>query len=86
MKFSERNGFNILHAVPIVARQEASLELRGVLINTALECGFHHNKLREVVCQVLQKRADTEHNWGNQNIEQEVRGLIDNANGLRSMM
>lgn len=79
MRFSERNNFNVLHAVPIVARMEASPELRGVLINAALECGFSRKKLREVICQVLQKRPDIDHNWGDSNIEQEVRKLIDGA-------
>lgn len=79
MRFSERNSFNVLHAIPIVTRLEASPELRGVLVNTALECGYNYKRLREVVCQALQKRPDIEHNWGDLNIEHEVRGLIDDA-------
>jgi hypothetical protein len=78
MKFSERNGFNEVHAMPIVTRLEAPEELRGVVVNTALDCGMKAQKLREIVCRILQRRADA-NNWSDGNIEGEVRTLLDDA-------
>ncbi|WGS54425.1 hypothetical protein LFL96_25775 [Paraburkholderia sp. D15] len=78
MKFSERNGFAQIHAAPITARLEASKELRGVVVNSALDSGFKHDKLRELLCRMLQKRPDS-NNWSPGNVESEVRGLLDDA-------
>ncbi|MGT0191453.1 AbiJ-NTD4 domain-containing protein [Burkholderia pyrrocinia] len=78
MKFSERNGFAQIHAAPITSRLEASEELRGVVVNTALDSGFKPDKLRELLCRMLQKRPDS-NNWSPGNVESEVRGLLDDA-------
>jgi len=78
MKFSERNGFAQIHAVPITSRLEASEELRGVVVNTALDSGFKPDKLRELLCRMLQKRPDS-NNWSAGNVESEVRSLLDEA-------
>jgi hypothetical protein len=78
MRFSERNGFDEVHAVPIVARLEASDELRAVIISTAIDCRLKREKLREAVCNLLQKRSDS-NNWSDGNIEREARNLLDEA-------
>ncbi|WP_298018154.1 AbiJ-NTD4 domain-containing protein [uncultured Castellaniella sp.] len=78
MRFSERNGFDAVHAAPIVARLEASEELRAVVINTALVCGVKPDRLREMLCRLLQKRPDPQ-NWSAGNVEQESRMLFEEA-------
>lgn len=72
MRFSERNGFAQIHAVPITSRLEASEELRGVVVNTALDSGFKPDRVRELLCRMLQKRPDS-NNWSPGNVESEVR-------------
>lgn len=78
MKFSERNGFNQVHAVPIISRMEASEELRGVVVNTAFSSGMMPGKLREILCRMLQKRPDS-NNWSDGNIRSEILSLLDDA-------
>lgn len=82
MKFSEKFGFAQVHAVPIVARLEASEELRAVVINTALDCGLKTDKLRELLCRLLQRRADPQ-NWSQGNVERESRMLLEEAEWYR---
>ncbi|VVE50710.1 AbiJ-NTD4 domain-containing protein [Pandoraea cepalis] len=78
MRFSERNGFAPVRAAPITSRLEASEELRSVAVNTALESGVKPDKLRELLCRMLQKRPDP-NNWSAGNVETEARGLLDDA-------
>lgn len=78
MRFSERNGFSQIYTAPITSRLEASDEFRGVVVNTALDSGLKPDKLRDLLCRMLQKRPDS-NNWSPGNIESEVRGLLDDA-------
>lgn len=82
MRFSERNGFAQVHAAPIVARLEASDELRAVIVNTALECRVKPDRLREMLCRLLQKRPDPQ-NWSESNVERESRMLLEEAEWYR---
>ncbi|MBF6989309.1 AbiJ-NTD4 domain-containing protein [Cupriavidus sp. IK-TO18] len=78
MRFSERNGYAQVHAVPVIVRREASDELRAVVINAAVDCGMKPDGLRQLLCRLLQKRPDS-NNWSEGNVEREVRGLLDAA-------
>lgn len=78
MRFSERNGYAQVHAVPVVVRLEASEELRAVVINAAIDCGLKPGDLRQLLCRLLQKRPDS-NNWSDGNVEREVRELLDDA-------
>ena len=76
-KFSKRHGFNEVIAAPITVRNDAPYEFRGLLVDIAYEYGFKPNELRELVCRLLRTRPD-KNNWSDYpNIDNEVRGLID---------
>lgn len=77
--FSKRHGFRDSRSAEITVRQDAPYELRGVLVDMAYEAGLKPSGLRELVCRVLKKRPD-KYNWSERpNIDNEVRGLIDDA-------
>jgi len=77
-RFSSKHGFSQPDA-EISIRHDAPDELRSVLVHIAYECGFSPTPLRELVCRVLRKRPNPQ-NWSEYpNVDQEVRGLIDNC-------
>jgi hypothetical protein len=74
--FSERHGMSLADA-EITVRNDAPEELRGVLVQLAYGSGYTPKALRELVCRVLFKRPDSS-NWSDYpNIDQEIRGLLD---------
>jgi len=78
-KFSRRYGYHQLHGVPITVRTDAPLELRGVMIQLAYECGFSPKTLRPLVCRTLRKRPDSQ-NWTEfPNIDDEIHFLVDDC-------
>ena len=78
-RFSERHGFRQINEAEISVRHDAPYELRGVLVDLAYECGFRPESLRTLFCRALRKRPDS-NNWSEYpNIDNEVRGLIDEA-------
>lgn len=82
-RFSKRHGYHQASDVPIVVRQDASHELRGVLIQVAYECGFGPSGLRTLVCNVLRKRPD-QNNWSEYpNVNNEVHELVDECEWYR---
>jgi hypothetical protein len=81
--FSKRHGYHQPHEIEITVRQDASYELRGVVIQLAYGCGFRPKGLRALVCRVLKKRPD-ERNWSEYpNIDGEIHQLIDNCEWYR---
>lgn len=81
--FSKRNGFNEIHEAPIMVRNDAPYEFRGILVDLAYEFGFKPASLRDLVCRQLRTRAD-QNNWSEYpNIDNEVRGLIDDCSWFK---
>jgi hypothetical protein len=77
--FSKRNGYNEINEAPITVRNDAPYEFRGILVDLAYEYGLSPSILRELVCRQLRTRAD-QSNWSPYpNIDNEVRGLIDDC-------
>jgi len=75
-RFSERHGCQPEDA-EITIRQGAPNELRGVVVGLANECGMRPSHLRSLVCRVLRRRED-KNNWTEfPNVDEEVRGLLD---------
>lgn len=75
--FSKRNGFNEITEAPITVRNDAPYEFRGILVDLAYEYGFKPTTMRDLVCRQLRTRPDR-NNWSEYpNIDNEVRGLVD---------
>jgi hypothetical protein len=75
-RFSERHGFEPPDA-QITVRHDAPEELRGVLVDLAYESGMSPGGVRSLVCRVLRRREDPT-NWSPfPNIDNEVRGYLD---------
>ncbi|MEZ5618675.1 MAG: hypothetical protein R3E40_10415 [Rhodocyclaceae bacterium] len=78
-RFSKRHGYHPAHKAEISVRQDAPHELRGIVVQLAYECGFRPKSLRPLVCRILRKRPDPI-NWSEYpNIDNEVRGLVDDC-------
>lgn len=78
-RFSKRHGFHEITEAPITVRNDAPYELRGVIVDIAYEFGFTPKSLRELVCCVLRSRPDQD-NWSEYpNIDNELRGLLDDC-------
>lgn len=82
-RFSKRHGYHQAHEAEISVRQDASHELRGIVVQLAYECGFRPQSLRPLVCRILRKRPDP-NNWSEYpNIDNEVHGLVDDCDWYR---
>lgn len=82
-RFSKRHGYHQAHEAEISVRQDASHELRGIVVQLAYECGFRPQSLRPLVCNILRKRPDPS-NWSEYpNIDSEVLGLVDDCDWYR---
>lgn len=81
-RFSDRHGYAPSH-VEISIRNDAPEELRGVLLDIAIECGLTPRILRQIVCQVLRRRPNPA-NWSEYpNIWEEVQTLVDECEWYR---
>jgi hypothetical protein len=81
--FSKRYGFRQVRGAPITMRTDAPLELRGVIVQLAYECGFSPRTLRPLVCRTLRKRPDGD-NWSEYpNIDNEIHALVDGCEWYR---
>lgn len=81
--FSKRHGFYQPTVKEITVRHDAPSDLRGFLVEIAYECGFKPKSLRSALCRLLRKRPDP-NNWSEYpNIDQEVRGLVDDCDWYR---
>jgi len=77
--FSRRHGFRQTTNVEITVRHDAPYEFRGIIVELAYSCGIRPKVLRSLACRVLLKRPDP-NNWSEYpNIDDEVRGLLDNC-------
>lgn len=76
--FSERNEFDAPVSAEITKRNEASAELRGVVLEAAYEAGLPPAEVRRELCSILLKRPD-ENNWSRSNVMAENLSLIDNC-------
>ena len=82
-RFSKRHGYHQAHEAEISVRQNASHELRGIVVQLAYEYGFQPNILRNLVCRILRKRPNQD-NWSEYpNIDDEVHGLVDDCDWYR---
>lgn len=78
-RFSSRHGFSSYVDAPVIVRNDAPAELRGVLLQIANEVGFRPTQLRRIVCGVLRKVPD-QRNWSEYpNVDNEVRGLVEDC-------
>ena len=76
--FSKRNGFNKVTEAPIIVRNDAPHDFRGVIPELAYEYGFNPDNLRELVCRQLRKRPD-QNNWSREPVKKEVLDHLDNC-------
>lgn len=80
--FSQRHGFEQPDA-PITIRSEAPEWLRSIIIQLAYDAGFQPSDLREMLCKLLLESPDSS-NWSEfPNIDNEVRGLLHQAEWFR---
>lgn len=78
-KFSERHGHSDTKASEITIRNEAPEKLRGVVPILARKVGLSPKPMRNIVCQILLERPNS-NNWSEfPNIENEVQNLIDDC-------
>ena len=77
-RFSKRQGYSP-EAPAITVRHDAPEELRGVIVDIAYEAGYSPYSARATVCRVLRRRENSD-NWSAYpNVDNEVRGLIDDC-------
>ena len=77
-RFSAREGHRPA-AAPITIREEAPPELRGAILVLAQEAGMSPSPMRDLICQVLLVKPDT-NNWSEYpNIWNEVDWLVMHA-------
>lgn len=80
--FSQRHGFEQPDA-PITIRSETPDWLRSVVVRFAYDAGFGPSALREILCELLLTSPDPS-NWSEYpNVDNEVRGLISQAEWFR---
>lgn len=80
--FSQRHGFEQPDA-PITIRSEAPVWLRSFVVRLAYDAGLGPSTLREMLCELLLESPDPS-NWSEYpNVDNEVRGLISQAEWFR---
>jgi hypothetical protein len=80
--FSQRHGFDQPDA-PITIRSEAPDWLRSLVVRLAYDAGLGPSALREMLCELLLESPDPS-NWSEYpNVDNEVRGLISQAEWFR---
>lgn len=80
--FSQRHGFEQPDA-PITIRSEAPDWLRSIVVRLAYDAGLDPSALREMLCELLLESPDPS-NWSEfPNVDNEVRGLISQAEWFR---
>jgi len=81
--FSKRFG-HVGKNQEITIREDAPENFRYAVIAIASkDANLSSSIIREIVCQVLRIRPDTEHNWGEPNISNEVQYLMDSCEWYR---
>lgn len=75
-RFSKRFGHSSAEK-PITTRDNAPSGLRQFIIQVLLDLDCQPKFIREVVCRVLRVAPDTMHNWGDDNVKNEVYELVD---------
>lgn len=80
--FSRRHGYRAPDR-EITVRQDAPGDLRYAVIQIAGELGILPQFLRSVICRVLYRRPQTEVNWSDGPVLQEVYGYIENCEWFR---
>jgi hypothetical protein len=76
--FSRRHGY-LPTDVEISIREDAPLELRGVVVDVAYEAGLGPRDVRAIVCRLLRRREDP-NNWSPfPNVDGEVRDHLNNC-------
>ncbi len=76
--FSARHGYRPT-STPITVREDAPDTLRNAIVLLAQKANMPPYELREVVCNVLLVRPDTENYWSDGPILHEVECLLENA-------
>ncbi len=75
--FSDRHGYSGPE-IEIRIREDAPEEIRAGVVALSYASGLGYGQMRDVVCEVLLKRPNS-NNWSAKNIEEEVYQLIDDA-------
>ena len=77
-RFSRRHGYEDKN-VEIKVREDATEELRSVLVDIAYESGLRPSQMRDIVCKVLRIAPDL-NNWSEYpNVDHEVRWELSNC-------
>lgn len=76
--FSRRHGY-LPEDVEISVREDAPLELRGIVVDIAYEAGLSPHDVRSIVCRVLRRREDP-NNWSAfPNVDGELRWNLESC-------
>lgn len=76
--FSRRHGY-VTGDVEISVREDAPLELRGIVVDIAYETGLSPHDVRGTVCHVLRRREDPDNWTAFPNVDGEVRDHLDSC-------
>jgi hypothetical protein len=77
-RFSKRFGHSLIEK-EIAIREDAPVGLRQFIIQVLFDLDCEPKFVREMVCSVLRVTPDTMHNWGDENIKNEVYELLDSC-------
>lgn len=77
-RFSKRHGHSST-AKDITTREDAPTGLRQFIPQVLYDMGMSSSEVRSLVCRVLRVAPDTQHNWGEPNISNEVYDLLENC-------
>jgi AbiJ N-terminal domain 4 len=78
--FSKRHGYSSFEEVEFTVREDAPISLRNFIIDVAEgDCRLRPSQLRSIICRILKESSDS-NNWSEYpNIDNEVRGLIEDC-------
>ncbi|WP_254526859.1 MULTISPECIES: AbiJ-NTD4 domain-containing protein [unclassified Sphingobacterium] len=77
-RFSKRNGHSSAEK-EIIIREDAPIGLRQFIPQLLFDLRMSPNEVRAIVCRVLRVAPDTQHNWGEPNVSNEIYELLENC-------
>lgn len=77
-RFSKRHGHSS-YEKEITVREDAPIGLRQFIPQLLYDLQMSSTEVRSIVCRVLRVAPDTQHNWGEPNISNEVNELLENC-------
>lgn len=76
-RFSKRHGHSS-YEKEITVREDTPIGLRQFIPQLLYDLRKSPNEVRSIVRRVLRVSPDTQHNWGEPNISNEVNELLEN--------